>query len=696
MVGSSLGRFHLGGRVVDTAANRITFDKETIQVEPKIMHVLAVLAEHAGEVVTRETLMSSVWSDVFVTDDVLHRAIRELRRMFGDDPDSPHIIETIRKRGYRLIAAVEPIDVAVPAGPAHRTRPDWMPGPLAIIGCIAAATLAGAATVWFGIAAPVRTAEPVRFIPLTNTLGNEVDPALSPSGVLAYVARGADGRSHVFVKAANDPQGVPLTSGEGHEMAPVWSPDDRGVAFVRVTGEECGIWVTDILKRAERLVAPCATRASMKMSWAADGDSLAIAAGGGTPDAPLHLEILSVSTGTRHPVTQPSTGGVGDDSPAFSPDGKQLAFVRSLSSSIGDIYTVSTSGGAGRRVTFDDGDIIGVDWESDGHHLVFSSERGGGISLWRVAATGGEPAFVAGGGAKLKHPSVARRTGAIAFEDWHYEINIVDLPASDGSTGVAGTPFSPTSDQWNFHPQISPDQSRVAFQSTRSGQYEIWIARRDGSNARQMTRSGSYKSAPRWSPDGTRVVFGTRTAETAQLIALNVESGAAETLATDADAVVAPAWSQDGRSVYFGALRNKAWQVSRVGLSGDRPQPLIAGAYAAAESPDGRWLYYVRLHRRGLWRRASGTTDDVLVTGSIQAEDWSNLAIANDGVFIITHPDDSDPQLTFVDAATGASRALTRLPEFAWSGIAMSSDGTRVLYAHADRRESNIVEIARR
>ena len=53
---------------------------------------------------TREQLVARVWPDVFVSDDVLHRAIRELRRAFGDETANPTYVETIRKRGYRLIA----------------------------------------------------------------------------------------------------------------------------------------------------------------------------------------------------------------------------------------------------------------------------------------------------------------------------------------------------------------------------------------------------------------------------------------------------------------------------------------------------------------------------------------------------------------------------------------------------------------
>src|SRR5262245_55804527 len=95
--------FRLAGRLVQPELNRIRHDGEASQVEPKVMQVLLRLCERPGEVVGKQELIESVWQGVFVTEDVLVRAVSELRRLFGDDSDTPRVIETIRTRGYRLI-----------------------------------------------------------------------------------------------------------------------------------------------------------------------------------------------------------------------------------------------------------------------------------------------------------------------------------------------------------------------------------------------------------------------------------------------------------------------------------------------------------------------------------------------------------------------------------------------------------------
>jgi len=690
-------RFSLLDRIVDPSLNRVTGPSgQPIQVEPKIMQVLCALADRAGEVVTRDELMQRVWPGVFVTDDALHRAIRELRRIFDDEPDAPRVVETIRKVGYRLLPPVHRLDdrISTATRPVRDTSQltGTRPGrahDFRMATGIAAVILLIAIVWWATGRRGVETEASVRFVPLTSDPGNEVDPALSASGRLAYVARAADGRAHIFTRTAADVAAAQVTRGESTEHAPAWSPDEARLAFVRMDDRGCTIAVAAADGREARTLAPCTATDEFRMSWSPDGRLLAVTSGATTARSPSHIEVIALADGSRRRITEPPSAHSGDSSPSFSPDGRELAFVRSISGSISDIFIVAVEGGAPRRVTTDNADVLGVDWEPDGRHLVFSSDRAGGISVWRVDARGGEPALLAGGGAKLKHPTVARRTGTIAYEDWQYEINLHERSTAPGET--APVPISPTSDRWNFHPAISPDGTRLAFQSTRSGQYELWLAARDGSNARPLTRSSIYKSAPRWSPDGRRLVFTTRRGACSDIVILNVDDGSTRTLLVDAASAVAPSWSADGRSIYFGSLRSGAWEIWNADASsGAARQVTTDGGYAALESADGRWLYVARLDRRGLWRRPRDGGAETLVTDRVIAEQWPNWGLYDRGIYYVTWPDEGDPCLAVVADGSTAPRLLTRLPAYAWTGIAVSRDGSQVIYAHADRRAANI------
>lgn len=99
-------RFRVGAMLVQPDRLVVSVDGRDTELEPRMMEVLVALAEHAGEVVSSEQLLIEVWRGTFYGDNPVHKAIAYLRKVFGDDLKSPRYIETIRKRGYRLIAKV--------------------------------------------------------------------------------------------------------------------------------------------------------------------------------------------------------------------------------------------------------------------------------------------------------------------------------------------------------------------------------------------------------------------------------------------------------------------------------------------------------------------------------------------------------------------------------------------------------------
>ncbi|WDM75665.1 winged helix-turn-helix domain-containing protein [Xanthomonas cucurbitae] len=102
----SVPRFRLGALQVEPERLVVIDDGQTIALEPRMMEVLVALAERAGEVVSAEQLLIEVWHGSFYGDNPVHKTIAQLRRKLGDDSRQPRVIETIRKRGYRLLPKV--------------------------------------------------------------------------------------------------------------------------------------------------------------------------------------------------------------------------------------------------------------------------------------------------------------------------------------------------------------------------------------------------------------------------------------------------------------------------------------------------------------------------------------------------------------------------------------------------------------
>jgi len=98
----------IGAWCVNPKSGQILRNGETARVDVRTMRLLLCLAEHAGEVVSIDDLLSQVWSEVSVAPDSVYQAVASLRRLLGDDPKQPTYIETVPRLGYRMVAKVSP------------------------------------------------------------------------------------------------------------------------------------------------------------------------------------------------------------------------------------------------------------------------------------------------------------------------------------------------------------------------------------------------------------------------------------------------------------------------------------------------------------------------------------------------------------------------------------------------------------
>ncbi len=105
-----LRRFQVGSWIVDVESGVLSQGETSVRVRPKVMDLLVTLAERPGKLASKEFLIARVWPDVVVSDTSLSVLVVELRKILGDAPKSPRFIETIPRRGYRLIAPVSRIE----------------------------------------------------------------------------------------------------------------------------------------------------------------------------------------------------------------------------------------------------------------------------------------------------------------------------------------------------------------------------------------------------------------------------------------------------------------------------------------------------------------------------------------------------------------------------------------------------------
>jgi transcriptional activator of cad operon len=121
MAASHQSSLRIGEWRVDPSLDEITRNGTTVKLEPRAMRLLVCLAEHAGQVVSVEQLLDTVWKEVVVTPDSVYQAVAGLRRALGDETKEPVYIANVLRRGYRLVAPVSPwIPTPLIGSDAHR------------------------------------------------------------------------------------------------------------------------------------------------------------------------------------------------------------------------------------------------------------------------------------------------------------------------------------------------------------------------------------------------------------------------------------------------------------------------------------------------------------------------------------------------------------------------------------------------
>jgi Tol biopolymer transport system component len=243
-------------------------------------------------------------------------------------------------------------------------------------------------------------------------------------------------------------------------------------------------------------------------------------------------------------------------------------------------------------------------------------------------------------------------------------------------------------------PQFSPDGSKIAFESTRSGAYEIWICRSDGSNLIQLTHYDSVTGTPRWSPNGQQIVFDSRVSGNTHIFVVDSQGCSPRRLASAPSSEEVPSWSRDGRWIYFASDRGGGWEVWKMpSTGGSAVQVTRRGGFAAFESPDGKILYYAKgLTVPGLWRMPTDGGEETELISSLEAGYWGYWAVVENGIYYADTT--AKPGINFFDVATHRTTRVFDLenrPAREAPGLAVSSDKKTILYTQVDALKSDII-----
>jgi len=572
----------------------------------------------------------------------------------------------------------------------------------------AAATvvLAASLVAWAVARRRPEPAGPVTIAPFTTDGGVKGSPRLSPDGErVAYVWNGPGFDSwDVYVKAVGPgTRPVRLTEHPAEEASPVWSPDGRQIAFVRIARDSAAIYTVPSFGGQERKLVDLRGPVRLSdfslvpvLSWSPDGQSLVYA---GTASTGIRARIVRLSLATLGvaPLTSPPEESLGDLSPEVSPDGRQLAFVRSGTRSWGnlDVWVQSLTGGEARRLTFGKyGYCSGLSWTPDGREILFSSGSDRGGRMARVNVAGGAVQPIAGTGQDANAGSI-RGSRMVYVQDSPSPSTLFRLPGRGTAPRSRGPEPFVVSAGGNWNASYSPDGRRIAFESARGGASNIWMSDADGTHPVQLSSFEAHTGTPRWSPDGRRLVFDSLQAGSWDLYTMDTEGGAPRRLTTEPSEDATGTWSGDGRFIYFHSDRGgrlELWMLPAEG--GAAVQVTHGGGYYGVESQDGRYLYYSKaLEGAGIWRLpTSGGEATEIMKGPVF---WSSWALGAQGIYYVDGQVGAGKSWFAIQYLDLDSRRVSQLfrreGQMLLLGVTVSPDEKWILYAESPRFSSELM-----
>jgi len=432
----------------------------------------------------------------------------------------------------------------------------------------------------------------VQLAQLTTTEGLHEFPAWAPDGKSLAYSKEVDGFKKIFLKAL---QGEPqqLTMGTADDIQPKWTPDGRSILFVRsnqprgklepgdVFGQYDGgdIWKKDLSSGAEEKFLNNA----FNPSFSPDGKSLAVDASWA---GPRRIWIVDAQGHNPLQVTSESSEAVDHLEPNWSPDGRSIVF-QNVERTKFSIKVVNVATRAMTALTDGRFQDLNPVWSASGKYVYFSSYRGGGLNIWRMEVSGnGAPASapqqVTMGSGQDVQLAMSPTGEQLAFAILRQNADLWRLPVTPQTGLATGNPEEVVATtREDSRGAWSPDGTRVAFNSDRNGEMNLYLhSLVDGSN-RQLTHGPGGDFQPQWSPDGKRLAFFSSRSGNADIWLVDIAAGGLTQLTSDRSLDINPFFSPDGAYIAFQSDRSgrlEVWvmksdgseqrQLSKIGVSG--------------------------------------------------------------------------------------------------------------------------------
>lgn len=504
-------RWQIEGFVFCDQQQSLTHDGKKQQLEPILVELLSYFCNNPDKIISRDTLVETVWLGRTVTDSAVNRAITKLRRCFADNPQAPRFIATFPKKGYKFIAVAHRVtpDDPTTSQPGHTAQPvltarrqaasKWLLYTAAAVIAVAIGLL------WYQgnrNAATVFTAAK----PLTRSAGQEWQPRISPDQqYLAYTEIAAN-NMQLFIKQLSDGHTVevmPEAEADAWVGPASWSPAGDKIVYLVATKDYCRYYLQafDAMTLGEpQLIHNCPAGSYGKIAFT-HSDNLLVFTERSAANAPYVLFAFDLATGKKRKLNQPPLILAGNVSFDLHPTQNKL-LVSSVDEQMWErFYSLDLNTDTIKLLFKLNSYICCGIWDHSGKHVVLMGEHPA-VQLISYDLQGTDRQVIYAGSQQLHAPERHPNGRDYVFAAGSSNLDVHFYSFSSGQTQqITNTSVD------DRLVVISPQQNKVAYVGLASGTEEIWLADSDGKNQRQLSHFADQRHFLdlTWSPDGKQL-----------------------------------------------------------------------------------------------------------------------------------------------------------------------------------------------
>ena len=574
---------------IDTDEKVLLREGKPVALAPKVFETLLVLIESHGRIVLKEELMKRLWPETFVEEANLTFNIQQLRKSLGDNARSPIYIQTIARRGYRFIAAVEPlsgdnsevqntkppvagVDETVPAQaakdvstPPQDTLPLIRRRPTAILTAISVA-VTGLALISWGIGNRGRRST-------ENHEGNGKTAStralklerLTANGQSQHVAISHDGKYVAYTRGSGDSLGIWVRQLATNTNLEIVHADriaglmfaNSGESLYFVKGDPSALYRVSLLGGVPTKIVD---RLEGKFSISSDDSQIAFIREVINRDGQREYSLLVAnSDGSNERTLMVRAHPDKLDVPLWSPDTKSIICAYGNSSTGGqEVSLVAVDVNSGMKKDLSSYRfflIKKMGWLPDKTGLIMSARKnlGDANQLFRVSYPGMEISQITEGLISYSDLSIAGNADHAAASQSIRESHIWVGSSRDLQNLKK---ITPAHDNFCWTPS-----GQLVYASAASGNTDIWIMQPDGSEQRQLTVNAGFNGSPAATSDNRYIVFVSNRTGSFQVWRMNMD-GSNQTQLTYGSAKTFPTITPDGKWVLYNSHRYLAFVES--------------------------------------------------------------------------------------------------------------------------------------